>query len=152
MSKRCVATCLSAPQPGLAAAGFTVLGVTGNVFVAPERNLADGFDALRYSDLKADALTRYLRDPELASQHGSAGQQRVLREFTPERIWEQTLSCYEGLLAEVKGTLGTVTERLQEILRTVRRDPEQTHREQLDLNALVKSTADAWRTPRARAR
>jgi arylsulfatase A-like enzyme len=43
----------------LADAGFTVLGVTGNVFVAPERNLADGFDALRYSDLKADALTRY---------------------------------------------------------------------------------------------
>ena len=45
----------------LAAAGFTVLGVTGNVFVSPERNLADGFDALRYSDLKADALTGFAR-------------------------------------------------------------------------------------------
>jgi glycosyltransferase involved in cell wall biosynthesis len=48
----------------------------------------------------ADALVRYLRDPEFAVQHGSAGQQRVLREFTPERVWEQTLSCYESLLAE----------------------------------------------------
>lgn len=43
----------------LAAAGFTVLGVTGNMFVSPERNLADGFDALRYTDLKADAVNGY---------------------------------------------------------------------------------------------
>ena len=48
----------------------------------------------------ADALVRYLRDPEFAAQHGAAGQQRVLHEFAPERIWEQTLSCYESLLAE----------------------------------------------------
>jgi arylsulfatase A-like enzyme len=45
----------------LADAGFTVLGVTGNLFVSPERNLADGFDVFRYSGLRADALTRHAR-------------------------------------------------------------------------------------------
>ncbi len=48
----------------------------------------------------ARALLRYLQDPQLAARHGQAGQERVLREFTPERIWEQTLACYEALLVE----------------------------------------------------
>ncbi len=38
------------------------------------------------------------------------------------------------MLREVKQTLGTVTERLQQILQTVRRDPSQVERVRLDLN------------------
>jgi hypothetical protein len=41
----------------------------------------------------SSALLRCLQDPQLAARHGQAGQERVLREFTPERIWEQTLAC-----------------------------------------------------------
>ena len=41
-----------------------------------------------------------------------------------------------GMLEEVKATLGTVTERLQQILRTVRRDPNRAEMTRLDLNQL----------------
>jgi len=40
--------------------------------------------------------------------------------------------------------LGTVTERLQQILQTVRRDPRQSTRARLDLNALVRAMHTAW--------
>src|SRR5262249_61220219 len=43
----------------------------------------------------------------------------------------------EHMLKEVRHTLGTVTERLQQILRTVRRDPSRPERLRLDLNELV---------------
>ncbi len=49
-----------------------------------------------------------------------------------------------GMLAEVRGTLGTVTERLQEILRTVRRDPHKSELTTVDLAALVRETAATW--------
>ena len=38
------------------------------------------------------------------------------------------------MLHEVQATLGTVTERLQQILRTVRRDPSKAELTRLDLN------------------
>jgi len=43
----------------------------------------------------------------------------------------------EQMLREVRQTLGTVTERLQQILRTVRRDPSKAELTRIDLNALV---------------
>ena len=48
------------------------------------------------------------------------------------------------MLHEVKSTLGTVTERLQQILRTVRRDPNNTEITRLDLQAMVRDTEQTW--------
>jgi signal transduction histidine kinase len=48
------------------------------------------------------------------------------------------------MLGEVRETLGTVTERLQQILRTVRRDPSRAELSRLDLNDLVRETARTW--------
>lgn len=50
----------------------------------------------------------------------------------------------QGMLSEVKQTLGTVTERLQQILRTVRRDPSAAEVTQVDVNALLRETARTW--------
>lgn len=47
-------------------------------------------------------------------------------------------------LNEVRQTLGTVTERLQQILQTVRRDPSRSELTRLDLNALVRETGTNW--------
>jgi signal transduction histidine kinase len=61
--------------------------------------------------------------------------------------------CLEGdgipgeqasMLQEVRSTLGTVTERLQQILRTVRRDPNKADMTQIDLNELVRDTEHTW--------
>jgi signal transduction histidine kinase len=49
-----------------------------------------------------------------------------------------------GMLTEVQHTLGTVTERLQQILRTVRRDPNKTDLTRVDLSALARDTAATW--------
>ena len=48
------------------------------------------------------------------------------------------------MLGEVRDTLGTVTERLQQILRTVRRDPSRSELTRLDLNELLNETARTW--------
>jgi signal transduction histidine kinase len=62
--------------------------------------------------------------------------------------------CLEGdglsgpqarMLEEVRQTLGTVTERLQQILRTVRRDPHRAELTRLDLNAVVSDLDHTWR-------
>jgi signal transduction histidine kinase len=50
-----------------------------------------------------------------------------------------------GMLHEVQQTLGTVTERLQQILRTVRRDPTRAEEAVLDLNAVVGELEATWR-------
>jgi signal transduction histidine kinase len=49
-----------------------------------------------------------------------------------------------AMLTEVQATLGTVTERLQEILRTVRRDPSQAEKSPLDVAKLVREMASTW--------
>lgn len=49
-----------------------------------------------------------------------------------------------GMLNEVRSTLGTVTDRLQQILRTVRRDPGDTELTRIDLAALIRDTAVTW--------
>jgi signal transduction histidine kinase len=48
------------------------------------------------------------------------------------------------MLGEVRQTLGTVTERLQQILRTVRRDPSKSELARIDLNALVGDLQRSW--------
>ncbi|MBA4187514.1 MAG: hypothetical protein C0467_05790 [Planctomycetaceae bacterium] len=50
----------------------------------------------------------------------------------------------QGMLQEVKNTLGTVTERLQQILRTVRRDPANAEIIRVDLVALVDESQHTW--------
>lgn len=49
-----------------------------------------------------------------------------------------------GMLEEVRSTLGTVTDRLQQILRTVRRDPNKAEMTQVDIGRLVRDTASTW--------
>ena len=49
------------------------------------------------------------------------------------------------MLHEVQQTLGTVTERLQQILRTVRRDPARAEQTRLDLNAVLHDLEYTWR-------
>jgi signal transduction histidine kinase len=49
-----------------------------------------------------------------------------------------------GMLEEVKTTLGTVTERLQQILKTVRRDPSRAEMTKLDLVELVRASHRTW--------
>ncbi len=63
-----------------------------------------------------------------------------------ERCLEQDgLSAEHGhMLHEVRQTLGTVTERLQQILQTVRRDPSQSENKLLDLNALAREMCQTW--------
>jgi signal transduction histidine kinase len=51
----------------------------------------------------------------------------------------------ELMLHEVQQTLGTVTERLQQILHTVRRDPSRAEETVLDLNAVVVELQQTWR-------
>ncbi len=48
------------------------------------------------------------------------------------------------MLREVRDTLTTVTERLQQILQTVRRDPSRSEVTRFDLNALVSDTHRNW--------
>jgi signal transduction histidine kinase len=50
----------------------------------------------------------------------------------------------EHMLSEVRETLGTVTERLQQILRTVRRDPTRSELSRLDLNDQARETQRTW--------
>ena len=48
------------------------------------------------------------------------------------------------MLNEVKQTLGTVTERLQQILQTVRRDPSKSEAVRIDLNELARNIQRTW--------
>lgn len=48
------------------------------------------------------------------------------------------------ILQEVRQTLGTVTERLQQILRTVRRDPSGSELVRLDLNRVIAELRQTW--------
>jgi signal transduction histidine kinase len=50
----------------------------------------------------------------------------------------------DQMLREVRQTLGTVTDRLQQILRTVRRDPNRSELSGLDLNDVVRDIQGTW--------
>ena len=51
----------------------------------------------------------------------------------------------QRMLLEVRQTLGTVTERLQQILSTVRRDPNQSEMAPLDLGGVLRGLDATWR-------
>jgi signal transduction histidine kinase len=51
----------------------------------------------------------------------------------------------QQMLHEVRQTLGTVTERLQQILRTVRSDPNRSEMGRIDLNAVLRDLDHTWR-------
>ncbi|HXG11142.1 MAG TPA: HAMP domain-containing sensor histidine kinase [Gemmataceae bacterium] len=51
----------------------------------------------------------------------------------------------EQMLHEVRQTLGTVTERLQQILRTVRRDPTRSELTRIDLNEIARDIERTWK-------
>jgi glycosyltransferase involved in cell wall biosynthesis len=46
----------------------------------------------------ADALDRYLRNPDLRGSHGREARDRMLRWFRPEAMWEALLGEYQSLL------------------------------------------------------
>lgn len=50
----------------------------------------------------------------------------------------------QGMLSEVRMTLGTVTERLQQILRTVRRDPTKSEMMRIDLAQIARDSVTTW--------
>jgi signal transduction histidine kinase len=51
----------------------------------------------------------------------------------------------QHMIHEVRQTLGTVTERLQQILKTVRRDPSRSELMRLELNEVVRDLCRTWR-------
>lgn len=53
-------------------------------------------------------------------------------------------SDQDDMLRQVRQTLGTVTERLQQILLTVRRDPSRSELTKVDLNALIRDLVRTW--------
>ncbi|MDP3275074.1 MAG: glycosyltransferase family 4 protein [Deltaproteobacteria bacterium] len=53
----------------------------------------------RDSAALADALTRYLQDPALRSEHGLAARAHVLEHFASERIWAALEATYREVLA-----------------------------------------------------
>jgi glycosyltransferase involved in cell wall biosynthesis len=46
----------------------------------------------------AQAIGRYLADPELRARHGLAARERIVRDFSPEKIWQAILAEYEEFL------------------------------------------------------
>lgn len=60
------------------------------------------------------------------------------------RCMEAADGAQHAMLGEVRTTLGTVTERLQQILRTVRRDPANAEVTQVDVCALFRDTQRTW--------
>lgn len=60
------------------------------------------------------------------------------------RCMESADGPQHEMLDEVRSTLGTVTERLQQILRTVRRDPANAEVTQVDVFALFRDTQRTW--------
>lgn len=51
----------------------------------------------------AQALQRYLSDPDLRARHGNAARRRVLEEFRPEVIWQAIAQEYRDLLGRREG-------------------------------------------------
>jgi len=49
----------------------------------------------------AEAIARYIVNPDLAARHGAAGRKRVLRDYQPEAIWSELAARYHALLSAV---------------------------------------------------
>jgi len=76
------------------------LPVVGTDIPGGREALVDGTTGLlvpaRDARALESALARYLRDPDLRHRHGSAGRERVLRDFRPEVLWAALLGVYEA--------------------------------------------------------
>jgi len=59
----------------------------------------------RDPDALAEAIARYLDDPELRRRHGRAGRERVLRDFCPEDVWEATYQEYSRLVRQSRRSI-----------------------------------------------
>ena len=82
------AAAMALPVVATAVPGCTdavIPGVTGTL-VAP-----------RDADVLAHAIRSYLEDPALRTAHGAAARCRVVRDFRPEQIWDETLAAYRAL-------------------------------------------------------
>ena len=86
---------LEAAAAGLPVVGFRATGTVDAVADGTTGTLVDLGDEAGL----AEALARYLGDDELRERHGSAGQRRARRDFTPERVWDALLAEYDRLLA-----------------------------------------------------
>lgn len=85
---------LEAAAMGLPVVATAVPGCVDAVQEGVTGLLAPAKDA----EALAAALQRYLDQPELRRQHGAAGRERVLAQFSQEAIWEAILAEYERLL------------------------------------------------------
>ncbi|MEW5918314.1 MAG: sugar transferase [Gemmatimonadota bacterium] len=65
----------------------------------------------------AVALSRYLSDAKLRAVHGAAGRERVLREFSQERIWERIYEEYQ--LRGTRAALGARARLTRAVKRTL---------------------------------
>lgn len=85
-----------------AAASIPVVGAraTGTVDVVVDGETGALVDVGDTKGL-ARALRAYLTDPILRAAHGRQGQERVRRDFAPERIWEALYAEYHRLLERV---------------------------------------------------
>jgi lipopolysaccharide/colanic/teichoic acid biosynthesis glycosyltransferase/glycosyltransferase involved in cell wall biosynthesis len=115
------AAAMALPVVATAVPGCTdavIPGVTGTL-VAP-----------RNADALAQAIRSYLGDPALRTAHGAAARSRVVRDFRPEQISNETLAAYRTLCgsrdegakpvtAESRATAGiyrTVSKRCFDVL------------------------------------
>lgn len=53
-------------------------------------------------DALTKALIRYLNDPTLRLKHGQAGRERVVRDFQPERIWNELYQLYVQQMKKIE--------------------------------------------------
>ena len=86
---------LEAAAAGLPVVGFRATGTVDAIADGATGTLVDLGDAAGL----AQALACYLGDDDLRDRHGATGQERVRRDFAPERVWEALLAEYDRLLA-----------------------------------------------------
>lgn len=72
-------------------AGFRATGTVDAIVDGVTGTLVEKGDVAEL----ARVLERYLRDPDLRTAHGAAGQSRVLEHFTHERIWRAWAEFYD---------------------------------------------------------
>lgn len=86
---------VEASSAGLPVVGFRVTGVVdavddGRTGALVERGDVDGL---------ARALTRYLKEPQRAAEHGRAGRERTVRLYERRVVWNNWLEAYRERLA-----------------------------------------------------
>lgn len=87
---------LEAAAMGLPVVASRVTGCVDTVVDGVTGKLVEPRDA----NSLASALRLYLNDPIIRKKHGSAGRQRVIQEFQPQRIWDALKHEYHQLLRD----------------------------------------------------